>query len=322
MPSTVLFVASNAVDIISRIRFVDGDSSPEFDGWLRLRRSGVRVDFRRIQRVGFGLRCLRDYVVNLSVFEEKSNIGECGEVSNQIYHRIDDEVLVFVKSNPHLIHVPESQMKNEIEKLINLRHPCISAPIGFVFPIDSENSHGLKIIRFYLQGFSLAKILSVNPVWWTSTVKAKVIAGIVLGLRLAHSFGLLHNHLTASNILFDSDHLIQIVDFKSILLEVGENEGEEGAQPGGFSGEGWTPERDIEAFASILFEIVVGRPATSEVSVPTCIPAFVSQIIEIGQWLKFGAKCSFDDIFEILKQNEFRIECDVDSVRYCIRQLG
>jgi hypothetical protein len=111
-----LFVAFNAVDFLSQIRFVDDDSSPEFDRWLRLRRSGVRVDFRRIQRVDFGLRCLRDYVVNLSVFEEKSNIGEYGEVSNQIYDRIDDEVLVFVKSNPHLIRVRESQIEKEIEK--------------------------------------------------------------------------------------------------------------------------------------------------------------------------------------------------------------
>jgi hypothetical protein len=82
---------------------------------------------------------------------------------------------------------------------------------------------------------------------------------------------------------------------------------------GGFSGEGWTPEMDIEAFASILFDIIVGWPATGEVSVPTGIPAFVSKIIETGLWLKSGAKCSFSDIFEILKQNEFRIECDVDS---------
>jgi serine/threonine protein kinase len=166
-----------------------------------------------------------------------------------------------------------------------------------------------------LQGFSLAKILSVNPVWWTSTVKAKVVAGIVLGLRFAHSFGLLHNHLTASNIFFDCDHLIQIVDFQSILVEVveSENEGEEGAQLWGFSGEGFAPERDIKAFASILFEIVTGRPATGEVSVPRDIPAFVSKIIEKGLWLKSGAKYSFCDIFEILKHNEFRIERDVDS---------
>jgi serine/threonine protein kinase len=236
MPSETCFSSFSVVDIFSQIIFVDGDSSPEFDEWPRLRRSGVRVDFRRTQRVGFDLPCLRDYVVDLLVFEEKSIIGECNEVSNQIYHRIDDELLVFVKSNSFLTSVPESQMENENEKLINLQHPCISAPIGFVLPIESGNLHGLKIIRFCLEGFSLAAILSVNPVWWTSTVKAKVVAGIVFGLRFAHSFGLLHNHLTASNILFDCDHFIPIVAFKPISLEVGEseNEGEERAQLGAF----------------------------------------------------------------------------------------
>jgi hypothetical protein len=28
---------------------------------------------------------------------------------------------------------------SEIEKLINLRHPCIAAPIGFVFGIESDS---------------------------------------------------------------------------------------------------------------------------------------------------------------------------------------
>jgi hypothetical protein len=63
-------------------------------------------------------------------------------------------------------------------------------------------------------------VVSVNPLWWTSTVKAKAIAGIVLGLRFAHSFGWLHGHLTGNSILFDSDHCIQIVDFQPIFLEV------------------------------------------------------------------------------------------------------
>jgi hypothetical protein len=92
----------------------------------------------------------------------------------------------------------------------------------------------------------------------------------VLGLRFAHSFELLHGYLTARNILFDSDYFIQIVEFNSILLKIAESESEgvEEAKLGGFSGEGWIPERDIEAFVSILFEIVVGRPAKSEASVP------------------------------------------------------
>jgi serine/threonine protein kinase len=44
-------------------------------------------------------------------------------------------------------------------------------------------------------------------------VKAKAVAAIALGLRFAHSFGLIHGSLTASNILFDADHCIQIADF-------------------------------------------------------------------------------------------------------------
>jgi serine/threonine protein kinase len=168
-------------------------------------------------------------------------------------------------------------MENELENLINLRHPCIAGPIGFVFGIKSGIRQEFKIVRLYLEGCSLAEVLSARPVWWTSTVKAKIVAGIVLGLQFAHSFGLVHGSLTANNILFDSDHCIQIVDFKPIGLEFGKSskESTEKTQLGGFSMERWTPEKDIEAFASILFEIVIGRPAQGETSVPANIPAFI-----------------------------------------------
>jgi RIO-like serine/threonine protein kinase len=88
------------------------------------------------------------------------------------------------------------------------------------------------------------EVVLVNPIWWTSTVKTKGFAGILLGLRFAPSLGLVHGHLTTSKILFDSDHCIQIIDFHPVLLEVGEgereneSESESGTQPGSFSGEG------------------------------------------------------------------------------------
>jgi hypothetical protein len=124
---------------------------------------------------------------------------------------------------------------------------------------------------------------------------------------------LFHGHLTGNNILFDSDHCIQIVDFRPIRLEIGENENEEGTELGGFSGEGGRPEQDIQAFASILFEIVVGRPATGETSIPANIPAFISMMIRSGLWSKSGLERSFNDIFKILKQKDFLISADVDS---------
>jgi serine/threonine protein kinase len=97
--------------------------------------------------------------------------------------------------------------------LISLRHPRIVAPIGFVFPIESDSRQELRIVRLYLEGCSLLEVVSVHPKWWTSIVKAKAVAGIVLGLRFSHSLGLIHGHLTTSNFLFDSNYCIQIVDF-------------------------------------------------------------------------------------------------------------
>jgi serine/threonine protein kinase len=210
--------------------------------------------------------------------------------------------------------VERSRIENKIEKLINLYHPCISGPIGFVFPIESDSPQELTIVRLYLEGSSLAEVLSVNPVWWTSTAKAKAVAGIVLGLRFAHSLGFLHGHLTTNNILFDSDHFLRIVDFEPILLDVGESKSEEGTQLDGVSGERWTPKTDVHAFASILFEILVGRPAKGETSVPANIRHSVSKIIETGFWLNSEIEYSFHDIFETLKQNEFEIEDGVDAV--------
>jgi serine/threonine protein kinase len=218
-----------------------------------------------------------------------------------------------MKSKPLSENVEESQIAKEIENLINLRHPCIAAPIGFVFPIETGNRHELNIVRMYLEGCSLLEVVSVNPIWWTSTVKAKAVAGIVLGLRFAHSLGLVHGHLTGNNILFDSDHCIQIVDFTPIILEVSDSESEGGTQLVGFPGEGWTSERDIQAFASILFELVFGHPPQDDASILTGIPDFVSRIIQSGLSPISGRIYSFNTILEILKQNNFAIEDDVDS---------
>jgi serine/threonine protein kinase len=321
IPSTILFIASDAVDIASHIEVIDGYCCPEFDRWLDLKRSGISIDFRRIERMGLDVRCLGNYNINLSVFEERSIICNSDEIPNEICHRIEDELLVFVKSKSHSANVSESEIEKEIENLINLRHLCIAAPIGFVFGIESSSRQELKIVRMYLEGCSLSEVVSVNPLWLTSTVKAKAVAGIVLGLRFAHSLGLVHGHLTGNNIYFDSDHCIQIVDFNPIVLEFGEMEvemememeNEDGTQLDGFSGKRWTLERDIQAFASILFELVFGHPPPSETSILTGIPGFVSRIIESGLSPLSRRHYSFDIILNILKQNGFRIEDGVDS---------
>jgi hypothetical protein len=126
---------------------------------------------------------------------------------------------------------------------------------------------------------------------------------------------LVHGHLTANNILFDSDHCGQIVDFHPIVLKVGKIkiESEHGTKVVGFSRKGWTWEKDIEAFTSILFVVVFGRPPQDEASIPTGIPNFVCKIIKSGLSPISRRNYSFDTILKILKQNDFAIEDGVDS---------
>jgi hypothetical protein len=95
---------------------------------------------------------------------------------------------------------------------------------------------------------------------------------------------------------------------------VGEREGEEGTQLGGFSRGKWTPKMDVDAFPSILFEILIGRSGKRELSFLSNNPAFLSTMIKSGLDPTPETRYSFDVIFEILKRNDFRIDDDVDSV--------
>jgi hypothetical protein len=143
-----------------------------------------------------------------------------------------------------------------------------------------------------------------NPKWWTPTAKAKAVAGLVLGFRFAHSFGLIHGHFTTNNIFFDLDHRIQMSDFLRDLSGKGISD---------FSRQRWNAEMDVHGFVSILIEIVVGRPAKDEMDIPTDIPTFVSKMIKTGLSNEWRRLSSFLDIFETLKQHNFEILSGVDS---------
>jgi hypothetical protein len=73
---------------------------------------------------------------------------------------------------------------------------------------------------------------------------------------------------------------------------------------------------DVCAFASLLFEIVVGRPDAQPGAAPP-IPAFVSAIIEEGRSLSPNAERSFADILQSLQPNGFAILAGVDSAEVC-----
>jgi serine/threonine protein kinase len=246
---------------------------------------------------------------NLFEFVEESHTSANDRFLTQKYQGRYNGFEIVVKSINITVSVNIVHLDRTIENLLNLRHPCISYPIGVVLRSPLQE---LQIVRQYSSGGLLSEVISASPEWWTPTAKVKAIVGIVLGLRFAHSFGLLHGHLTGDNVVFNDEGLIQICDFcVQDFSDVGGNS-EAIAEVGGFSGENWRPSADVKAFAELLSRILIDDSAEK----PGCslsIPAFVLNIIERGQSLDSEAKLSFADIFETLKGEKFRILEGVDS---------
>jgi hypothetical protein len=305
LPSTLVFLANDAHSDLFQLSLSDPDFCSVFDRWRRVRRSGVAVDFRPILKPRPNHLCFKDSVFDITELEEESVLLEAGRSSSRLYRKRRDGSLIVVKSISLSDSISKSQIENEIADLVSLRHPLIASPIGFA---ESTAPRRLKIARLYAAGGSLAEVLSDAPPWWTPTAKAKAIAGIVLGLQFAHSLGLLHGRLKASNVLFDADRRIQIADFSPIRLQTGE------VEP--FSGEGWSPAADVCAFTSLLSEIVVGRPGAQPGAVPP-IPACVSAIIEDGRSPSPTTMRSFADILQSLQVDGFAILAGVDSAEVC-----
>jgi hypothetical protein len=313
IPSTIRFVGFDAIPNHFQICIADCDSCVGFDRWQELRVSGISVDFRRVLRNDSEFHGLNGYLIDLSVFEERSVLDEIEVNLSEMYERSEDGSLVIVRSKNGF--ESKKSLMIEIENQLNLSHPCILSPIGFVFGPDLTISRELKIVGLYSEGSSLTEVISENPIWWTATAKAKAVAGIVLSLRFAHSLELIHGHLNSKNIRFDMDHRIHITDFCGIGHEVNESEKHSAT----LSGERWSPHQDVHGFALILFEIIFGHPMmlsgveNGQIRVPTNAPMFVLELIEAGQSPGSRRQQTFNDVFNVLKNNDFKIVSGVDS---------
>jgi hypothetical protein len=112
---------------------------------------------------------LSDYVVDLSRYEGADEIGVSGTGSAQLYRRCEDGFEIIVKLFGEFDSGDSCEIEREIERLMNVTHPCIAAPFGFVLPTASRE---LKMARSYTRSGSLKDILLARPLWWAPTAKA------------------------------------------------------------------------------------------------------------------------------------------------------
>jgi hypothetical protein len=318
IPATILFVASDADPFPNKLRLDDGDACPEFGRWLRVRDRGIDVDFRRILRRARGLGSFNESLIDLSAFEEISILDPNRETF-RLYRKLDGDTKAVVRSVFLSGSMQQCEIESEIENEMNLSHPLIAAPIGFVYPPADQTVRELKIVRFYSSGPSLAQVLSLRPEWWTPTAKAKAVVGIALAMRFAHSYGLIHGSLKTSNILFHEDGRMQIADFAPIRLQRPEGEYPSNAAfvVGGFSGDGWSPHSDVRAFVSVLCDMGVCPQVNAisasddETTATLRIPRGISMMLE--KTLSDDLAFSFNDVFQILRECHFRFVEGADA---------
>jgi serine/threonine protein kinase len=240
---------------------------------------------------------------------EKSDLIDTDLISTQIYQACCSELCIVVKSIDISVCIDKVSVERIIEKVMNLRHPCIAGVIGVGLPSPYR---GMRIVRKHIGSGSLSKIVITSPEWWTPTAKAKAVVGLLLGLRFVHSFGLLHGHLTGDNVYFTEEGMIQISDFS--LHNLFNQEGDRLAETDfdDFLVDNFRPEADIHAFTRIFSEIVFGASCQRGGHAGE-IPSFVSEIIKRGQCTNLKAVASCKTILNILKQNDFKIIEGVDS---------
>jgi hypothetical protein len=144
-----------------------------------LRKSGIEVDFRRILKFGSDHLELRSYLFENTVIEEICQRCESSGLESRTYRGIEDDLQIGISSIFLSDLNDNCLIEKEIGNLMNLDHPCIAAPIGFVFASGSQE---LKVLRLFSTISLLGEIVKENPVWWTPTAKARAVVGLLLGL--------------------------------------------------------------------------------------------------------------------------------------------
>jgi hypothetical protein len=193
-------------------------------------------------------------------------------------------------------------LEQEAQTLAMLNHPCIvriidwslkSEPFVWIDELTHRQVieiHDASYIQYgqirteFAEYGSLAQVLANPPAFWDATTQAVFICGLFLGLMYLHSKGLVHGNLNPSNILVTERGECLIAGFGHASIP-----GSSPAQTRYANRESMvgscTVASDLFAFASIVFEIVTGRPAFPAKLSPLAVSRMLQnlQLPEIGK---------------------------------------
>lgn len=209
----------------------------------------------------------------------------------------------------------------EIDTQSQVRHPCVVQFEGFYLPTAE---HPATLYLEFISNGSLEKHLNDKL---SSTRKAIIIVEIVLGMIDIHSHGIIHRDLKPSNILMTDSFDAKIADFgESTYDEIGTMTSGVGTlyymSPEMLNEQEYTCSTDVFSFGVILYQILTGNlPKTSlvdllngkRVQIPPNLPSFVRSLISKCWAHDAEQRPSFEQIYQILEENDFQIDQEVES---------
>jgi TPR repeat protein len=233
---------------------------------------------------------------------------------------------------------PQDWVIREVERLVQLKHPCVVPIVGWSPPQGSTEA---QIQMEFAEHRSLYDVLEkvksgAIPHFWDPTRIGIIICGIVLGMRFVHSRGIIHRDLKPSNILLNGRGHPWIADFGTSRAASADHTWTEEtgtvhyAAPELFQdGVDCTAKCDVFSFGLVLYEILTRMPVFSRSERPfevirrlrardlPAIPARCGRLMQalIPQCLREEPedRPSFEQIFARFEQHHFGVVPEADS---------
>jgi serine/threonine protein kinase len=285
-----------------------------------------RVDDRPLDQRGIGDLEMRQ--IDMNEYEKRELIGRgvFGIVTRYVHRETQDEIavkIVDVDRAPHAL--------REAHLLAQLDHPCILSLIGIVLPRADDPS--LLIATEMVRPGSLEAVIANKPLT-DATVYAKVVVGIVLGMRHLHQNNVIHRDLKPTNVLVDFQWQVRIADFGlsqivdvDLALSVGI--GTPCYQsPEMMMGTHYSLSTDVYSFGCMCYEIFTGKKAIPGTTLGHLYTAASSGFrpempAQWSQWFRDlagrswepepAARPTFREIYAAMKAESFRVAADVHT---------
>jgi serine/threonine protein kinase len=275
--------------------------------------------------------------------------GESDELEGFEIGRSDSSIVTFDHTMDGALAAAKTARNRESAELIErsamiqekLKHPHV---IEFREFRSGTASRGPTILTEFAGNGSLASHLAAGKGRLLGSNRiARIVVGIVLGMRYLHGCGVVHRDLCPCNIMLDWDWNVRICNFGHSTSPDIPSVPDPNKSPRFPSGE-WRylapecfefdscPKSDVFSFGLILYEMLLNKPAfpngwtiykfISEVvctkfrpSLPDWISPDVRTLLT-GCWAHDAAdRLSFDEILERLEAMDFKLTRDVNSAK-------